>query len=148
MPRRVAGAVVVAAAALWATGAQAGVAPYTIEGDAIPAPLAGLAGDPARGRAIVADRRTGLCLLCHQGPFPEVASPGNLATDLRGAGSRWTTGQLRLRVVDARRLDPSSLMPAFHRTDGLQLVGTAWQGRPVLSAQQIEDVVAFLATLK
>lgn len=148
MPRRVAGAVVVAAAALWATGAQAGVAPYTIEGDAIPAPLAGLAGDPARGRAIVADRRTGLCLLCHQGPFPEVASPGNLATDLRGAGSRWTTGQLRLRVVDARRLDPSSLMPAFHRTDGLQRVGTAWQGRPVLSAQQIEDVVAFLATLK
>ena len=148
MPRRVAGAVVVAAAALWATGAQAGVAPYTIEGDAIPAPLAGLAGDPARGRAIVADRRTGLCLLCHQGPFHEVASPGNLATDLRGAGSRWTTGQLRLRVVDARRLDPSSLMPAFHRTDGLQRVGTAWQGRPVLSAQQIEDVVAFLATLK
>jgi sulfur-oxidizing protein SoxX len=90
----------------------------------------------------------GLCLLCHTGPFPEERSPGNLSTDLTGAGSRWTTGQLRLRVVDARRLSPDGLMPAFHRVDGLRQVGAPWQGRPLLTAQQVEDVVAFLETLK
>lgn len=144
----VAAATAALAQAAITTSALAEVVPFEVVGDAIPAPLAGLAGDPVRGRAIVADRRTGLCLLCHQGPFPEERSPGNLASDLRGAGSRWTPGQLRLRVVDARRLNPASIMPAFHRTEGLQRVGTAWQGRPILSAQQVEDVVAFLATLK
>lgn len=144
----VAAATAALAQAAITTSALAEVVPFEVVGDAIPAPLAGLAGDPVRGRAIVADRRTGLCLLCHQGPFPEERSPGNLASDLRGAGSRWTPGQLRLRVVDARRLNSASIMPAFHRTEGLQRVGTAWQGRPILSAQQVEDVVAFLATLK
>jgi sulfur-oxidizing protein SoxX len=143
----VAAAAALALAAI-TSAALAEVVPFVVVGDAIPEPLAGLAGDPVRGRAIVADRRTGLCLLCHQGPFPEERSPGNLSSDLRGAGSRWTPGQLRLRVADARRLNPASLMPAFHRTEGLQRVGTAWQGRPILSAQQVEDVVAFLATLK
>lgn len=130
------------------SAATAGVAPYQVDGDAIEAPLLGLAGDPQRGRAIVADRRTGLCLLCHQGPFPEERTPGNLSTDLAGTGSRWTAGQLRLRVVDARRLNPDSAMPSFHRTDGLQRVGAAWRGRPILDAQQVEDVVAFLVSLK
>lgn len=148
MRRRVGGVMAAALSALAVSGALAEVVPFQVEGDAIPAPLAGLAGDAERGRAIVADRRTGLCLLCHQGPFPEERSPGNLATDLRGAGSRWTAGQLRLRVVDPRRLDPASVMPAFHRTEGLHRVGPAWQGRPILSAQQVEDVVAFLTTLK
>jgi len=82
------------------------------------------------------------------GPFPEERLPGNIATDLSGAGARWSVPQLRLRVVDARRLDAQSPMPAFHRSAGLQRVGPAWQGRPLLTAQQVEDVVAFLATLK
>ena len=126
----------------------AGIAPYVVDGDRIEQPLLGLRGDPARGRALVADRRAGLCLLCHQAPVPEDRSPGNLSTDLAGAGSRWTTGQLRLRMVDARRLDPASVMPAFHRTEGLTRVGAAWRGRPILDAQQVEDVVAYLEGLK
>ena len=80
--------------------------PYEIVGDAIPASLTGAPGDPARGRAIVGDRRVGLCLLCHTGPFPEPRLQGTLAPDLRGAGSRLSAGQLRLRLVDASAAQP------------------------------------------
>ncbi|WP_425487073.1 sulfur oxidation c-type cytochrome SoxX [Microvirga makkahensis] len=121
--------------------------PFTIVGDAIPEPLTGIKGDAARGRAIVVDRRKGLCLLCHSGPFPEQRFQGDLAPDLRGVGSRWSEGQLRLRLVDSRRLNPATIMPPYYSREGLIRVGRAWQGKPVLSAEQIEDVVAFLATL-
>lgn len=116
--------------------------------DGIPRPLEDAVGDAARGRAIVASRAQGLCLLCHHGPIPEERFQGNLAPDLAGAGARWTQAQLRLRLVDPRRLNPDSIMPAYYRTEGLTRVGRAWEGKPVLNAQQIEDVVAFLATLK
>jgi L-cysteine S-thiosulfotransferase len=120
---------------------------YEIVGDAIPAPLTATPGDPARGRAIVINRRLGLCLLCHSGPFPEEKLQGNLAPDLAGTGSRWSVGQLRLRIVDARRLNPETIMPPYYRVDGLEHVAPAFRGKPIFSAQQIEDVVAFLATL-
>jgi len=116
--------------------------------DAIPESLTGATGDPARGRAIVANRQVGLCLLCHSGPFPEERFQGNLAPPLQGAGSRWSEGQLRLRVVDPGRTNPATIMPAYHRTDGLVRVAPAWRGKPVQRAEPIEDVVAFLMTLK
>jgi L-cysteine S-thiosulfotransferase len=119
-----------------------------VVGDGIPMPLTATPGDATRGRAIVASRQSGLCLLCHSAPMAEERFQGNLATDLAGAGARWSEAQLRLRLVDARRLDPASTMPAYHRVDGLQRVGEPWQGRPLLSAQQIEDVVAYLRTLR
>ncbi len=121
---------------------------YELVGDTIPQPLTATPGDAARGRAIVADRRAGLCLLCHSGPIPEERAQGNLAPSLAGAGSRYSAAQLRLRIVDARRLNPDTIMPPAHRVDGLAQVGAAWRGRPLLSAQQVEDVVAYLATLK
>jgi len=116
--------------------------------DAIPQSLTGAKGDPARGRAIVVNRQVGLCLLCHSGPFPEERFQGNLAPDLRGAGKRWSEGQLRLRIVDSARINPASIMPAYHRTEGLVRVAPAWRGKTILSGEQIEDVVAFLMTLK
>lgn len=110
--------------------------------------LSGQPGDPGRGRGIVVSRQTGLCLLCHSGPFPQEPFQGNLAPNLTGTGSRWSTAQLRLRLVDSRRLNPDTIMPAYHSTEGLTNVGPAWRDKTILSAQQIEDVVAFLATLR
>jgi sulfur-oxidizing protein SoxX len=89
-----------------------------------------------------------MCLLCHTGPFPEERFQGNLAPALDGAGQRLSAAQLRLRLVDSKRINPDSFMPAYHATDGLQRVGPAWAGKPILSAQQIEDVVAYLSLLR
>jgi sulfur-oxidizing protein SoxX len=122
--------------------------PYTVVGDAIPAPLVDAPGDPARGRVIVTSRQRGLCLLCHSGPFPEERFQGDLAPSLAGVGSRLSEGQLRLRLVDSRKLDPGTIMPSYYRTNGLNRVGSAWRDKPVLTAEEIEDVVAFLATLR
>ncbi len=121
--------------------------PYVVAGDAIPASLAGAVGDAARGRALVLNR-TSTCILCHNGPFPEEKFQGDLAPDLAGSGSRWSAGQLRLRLVDASRLNPATIMPSYYRVDGLERVGVAWRGKPILSAEQIEDIVAYLASLR
>jgi len=122
--------------------------PYTVVGDAIPLPLTGQRGDAARGQSLVISRQASLCLLCHQGPFPEPHAQGTLAPDLRGVGSRLSEGQIRLRIVDMPRLNPSTIMPAYYRIADHARVGEAWRGKPVLKAQAIEDIVAFLATLR
>lgn len=119
-----------------------------IVGDTIAVSLTGTAGDAQRGRAIVANRNVGLCLLCHSGPFPEERFQGDLAPPLNGAGSRLSEGQLRLRMVDSGRVNPASIMPAYFRTEGLTRVATAFAGKTVLSAEQVEDVVAYLQTLR
>ena len=118
-----------------------------LAGDSIPTPLSGAKGDPARGRAIVADRQVGLCLLCHSGPFPEERFQGDLAPDLRNA-ARFSEGEIRLRIVDSGRINPSSIMPAYYRTEGLARVAPGFRGKTILTAEQIEDVVAYLLTLK
>ena len=122
--------------------------PYEVVGDAIPASLTGTVGDVTKGRSIVANRQVGLCLLCHSGPLPEERFQGNLAPSLAGAGSRWSEGQLRLRLTDSRKLSPDTIMPAYYRTEGLTQVAKNLQGQPLLAAQQIEDVLAYLMTLK
>jgi sulfur-oxidizing protein SoxX len=126
-------------------GAQAQPA---VVADAIPASLTGRPGNPVTGRAIVANRQVGLCLLCHSGPFPDVPFQGNLAPDLSGAGDRYSEGQLRLRIVDPSRLNAETIMPSYLRVEGLQRVSPAFQGKTILSTEQIEDVVAYLTTLR
>jgi sulfur-oxidizing protein SoxX len=116
---------------------------------AVASPLPGAApGDPARGRATVANRQLSLCLLCHTGPIPEERFQGNLAPDLQGAGARWTADQLRARIMDASRFNSDTIMPAYYKTEGLHRVAAAYKDKTILTAQQIEDVVAWLQTLK
>jgi sulfur-oxidizing protein SoxX len=142
-----------AAALGWARAALAQDEPglrstYTVVGDGIPKPLTDEKPNVENGRRIVTERQQGLCVLCHSGPFPEARFQGDLATNLAGTGSRWSEAQLRLRMVDASRLNPQTIMPSYYRTEALNRVGWQWQGQPVLNAQQIEDVVAFLRTLR
>ena len=129
-----------------AAGAQA-LRTYVVTGDAIPDSLTGVKGDATRGRSLVLNR-TSTCILCHNGPFPEERFQGDLAPSLAGIGNRWSEGQLRLRLVDAYSLNPATIMPSYYRVEGLVRVGTAWRGKPILSAEQIEDMVAFLVSLR
>ena len=125
-----------------------GLSGFSYANDSNFAPLTNTPGDPARGRAIVANRQLGLCLLCHTGPIPEERFQGNLAPDLSGAGSRWSEGQLRARLVDPGRFNPKTIMPAYYKADGLARVPAPLQGKTILNAQQVEDVVAYLQTLR
>lgn len=156
MPRVTSGRVL--AAVLLALGLEAGSAtaddhpPLLPEsrfvGDAIPEPLTDTPGDPERGRQIVLDREVGNCLICHKVPEPTERFQGEVGPDLSGVGSRLTAGQLRLRIVDQSRLNPRTLMPPYFRVDRLALVAKQFRGKPVLTAQQVEDVVAYLQTLR
>ena len=124
------------------------VAGNALAADSIPASLTGAKGDPGRGRAIVANRQVGLCLLCHTGAFPEERFQGDLAPDLKGVGARLSEGQIRARIVDPGRFNPDTIMPAYYKTERLTRVAAAFRGKTVLSAEQIEDVVAYLSSLK
>jgi L-cysteine S-thiosulfotransferase len=124
-----------------------GLRPYTITGDAIAESLTGAPGDAARGRQLIVERAN-TCILCHSGPFPEEKFQGDLAPSFAGAGSRWTIGQLRLRLVDASRFNASTIMPSYYRIEGLDRVAQSFRGKSILSAEQIEDIVAYLATLR
>ena len=127
--------------------AQEALRPFAVVDNAVPKSLTGTPGDPERGRAIVVKRES-TCLLCHSGPFPEQRFQGDLSPNLQGAGTRWSEGELRLRLVDAARLNPATIMPSYYRVDGLTRVAQSYRGKPVLTAEQIEDVVAYLKTLK
>lgn len=126
--------------------AQETLVPVQIANGGIAKPLTDQPGDPARGRAIANDRQRGGCLNCHA--VPNARSPGDLGPDLAGVAGRVAMPVMRLRVVDPRKLDPESRMPAFYSLDGLTRVAKAYDGKPLLQPQEIEDVLAFLATLK
>jgi sulfur-oxidizing protein SoxX len=115
----------------------------------INAPLGGLTGVAERGRVIAADPQRGNCLACHQLPIPEEDFHGNLGPPLAGIASRQSTGMIRLHIVDQSRFNPETVMPGYYRPFGqLHRVAAEFRGRTYLSAQQVEDVVAYLATLK
>ena len=117
-------------------------------GDAVQTALSPNPGDPIKGRAIVTSRQTGLCILCHAGPFPEERFQGNLAPDLRLSIANLSAGQLRARLVDPSQSNPNTIMPAYFRIDHLQRVAPQFAGKTVLTGQEIEDVLAYLLTIK
>lgn len=122
---------------------------YTIANNAIPASLTGKPGDPANGRKIAIDRRKGNCLACHAiSAIPEQQFHGNVGPALDGVGAIYSAAELRLRVVNPKTLNPDTMMPSFYRTTGFHRVQKKWEGKSIISAQEVEDVVAFLQTLK
>ena len=124
------------------------VAPFVASGDAVAAPLGGFSGSAERGARIVRNRETANCLICHTIPDPAETFMGEVGPPLAGVGARLTPGQIRLRLIDPTLVNPAAVMPAYHRVAGLMHVDERWRGRPVLSAQDIEDVVAYLSALK
>lgn len=131
-------------------GASEEAGSYAVTGDAIMEPLAGGKGDRARGAALISDRQRSLCTLCHSGPFPDAHLHGTLAPDLTGVGARLSEGQIRLRVVDMKRLAPNTIMPSYYRVadEEGRRVAAVWRGKPILTGADIEDIVAYLTTLK
>ena len=125
--------------------ALSGCSAVTAMNDSLPTPFAP-AGDPARGREVFVSREGGHCVLCHS--VPGVAVAGDVGPPLAGVGARLSPGQIRLRIADISRVNPDAPMPAFHRTEGLTRVASGYAGKPVLSGQQVEDLVAWLGTLR
>src|SRR5688572_31132409 len=127
-----------------ACATRSGNAPeLQVHGDALPEPLTAVPGDPVRGRGIVTGRDAN-CLLCHSVRETGERFMGNVAPPLSGVGARLSAGQIRLRVVDPTRLKRDAVMPAYYRVDGLNDVALPYRGKPILTAQQVEDVVAYL----
>ena len=126
---------------------EGGTERYEVVADAIPAALTGVPGDPRRGREVIAGR-DGNCLLCHAIPETSERFVGNVGPPLSGVGLRLTAAQLRLRIADSGRLNRDAIMPSYYRVHGLERVAAAYQGKPILTAQQVEDVVAYLLTLR
>ena len=129
-------------------GRAQGSAAVTVVGDAIPGSLTGWPGDAARGRDIVFSRDRGNCAVCHVMPAPDKRSHGDVGPSLKGVAGRLSEGQIRLRLVDGRRLNPRSIMPSYYRLEGLQRVAKVYAGKPVLTADEIEDALAYLMTLR
>ncbi|AXE64958.1 sulfur oxidation c-type cytochrome SoxX [Hyphomonas sp. CACIAM 19H1] len=117
-----------------------------IRGDAIPASLTGEAGRVADGQAEFVSREGGHCVLCHRIEGLQAEFQGNVGPDLTGVGARLTEDQIRLRIVDAQRIWPDTVMPSYYRTGGLRQVGREYEGQPALTARQIEDLVAYLSS--
>ena len=148
-------------AAVWAAalvlGSLAAAAPaatwavelvsYRIKGLEIPQPLTDAPGNPARGQRIVRDAANATCLICHDIPIPGEPDPGNIGPPLDGVGSRYTAGELRLRLVDPKVINPDTPMPAYYKVEGLYRVEGKYRGKPIYSAQDVEDVIAYLLTL-
>jgi sulfur-oxidizing protein SoxX len=133
----------------WAQGASPSMARFEIKDGAIAASLTGRPGEVQKGRQVVVGRTLGNCLACHAiSALTNEPYHGNVAPSLDGVASRMSEGELRLRVVDGTKVNPDTMMPPFYRTDGLNRVMKRFEGKTILTAEQVEDVVAFLKTLK
>lgn len=142
-----AGVTAACAAAFSSCAAAQALVPFQVDGREIRASLTGVPGDVARGREVVRGRDEVNCLLCHSVPGTSDRFMGNLGPPLAGAGARFSAGQLRLWLVDAKRIVPETIMPSYYRVEGLNMVARRYRGKPILEAQQIEDAVSYLATL-
>ena len=117
--------------------------------DSLPRSLTGKPGDPGAGKKVFLGRALGNCLACHAvSALNAEEFHGEFGPSLDGVTSRWSEAQLRLIVADAKRVFPDTVMPAFYRNEGFNRLRAEFAGKPILTAAQVEDVVAFLETLK
>src|SRR5262245_18466144 len=136
--------------ALAMSGAAPGddeLVPYRIVDGIIPEPLTAQAGDPDRGRRIVLDRDGGDCTICPAMPLPQREFHGTVGPPLDGIGRRATPGALPLRLVAPKAFNAETIMPSYYKVAGLHRVLDRYRAKPILTAQQIEDVIAYLLTL-
>jgi sulfur-oxidizing protein SoxX len=131
-----------------ASSAQELVAYNIVDEISIPKPLTDQPGDPVKGREVAINRKKGNCLACHVMPIPEQSFHGEIGPDLTGVGSRYKIGELRLRVVDPKTLNPDTMMPAFYRNDGFHRVAKKFEGKTILGPQEVEDLLAYLMSLR
>lgn len=120
---------------------------YKVVDGAINESLTGMAGDATKGREVAIHRKKGNCLACHQMPIPEQQFHGEVGPDLDGVASRYTEGEIRARVVNPKLANEDTIMPAFHNTENFRVL-KKFRGKAILSAEEVEDVVAYLMTLK
>lgn len=146
-PMAMAALAAMAVTATVALAQPARLVPFRIVDGAIPEPLTSTPGDPARGRALALDRSKGNCITCHNMPV-NADFQGDLGPPLAGVATRWTPGELRLRIVDSKQVNPDSNMPSYYRLEGLNAVRRDWAGRTMLTAQEVEDILAYLLTLR
>ncbi len=149
VPFLAAASLLLAASLSGATSQAAELVKFQVKGgESIPKSLTGKPGDPKAGRKIAINKKQGNCLACHVMPIPEQTFHGEVGPDLNGVGGRYSAGELRLRLVDPKIVNPDTIMPAFYKKDGLHRVMKKFVGKTILTAQQVEDIVAYLATLK
>jgi sulfur-oxidizing protein SoxX len=128
--------------------AASGLQAYRIVADGIPDPLVSGGGDVARGRMLIVARESANCVLCHAVPDAAVRFSGDVGPSLAGIGARLSAAQLRLRVSDNLRVNPATVMPSYFKVDGLDRVAAQYAGKPILTGQDVEDIVAYLRTIK
>ncbi|HUH95437.1 MAG TPA: sulfur oxidation c-type cytochrome SoxX [Casimicrobiaceae bacterium] len=126
--------------------AREAMARLHVVGDGIPGPLSRSAGDAERGHALMVERAAANCLLCHAVPGAAIA--GNVGPTLAGVANRLSAAQLRLRIADIQLVKPDAAMPSYYRIERLDRVAGEYRGKPVLEAREVEDLVAYLGTLK
>lgn len=123
--------------------------PYTIVGgNSIPQSFTGKSGNAQNGKKLFVHRKKGNCLTCHTAPIPEEQFHGKVGPDLAGVAERMSEGEIRLRIVDPKLSNPATPMMAFYKTHGLKQVNKKFIGKPMLNEQELEDIVAYLMTLK
>ncbi len=130
--------------------AQAGnMINYKVENHSILQPLNGLAGDPDRGRLLVRNKNKGNCLSCHQLPIPEDDFHGTIGPSLYTIADKFNAAQLRIRIADMKLINPFTIMPGYYKsTKKINRIAAQYAGKTILSAQQLEDIIAYLLTLK
>jgi L-cysteine S-thiosulfotransferase len=148
MHRLIGAAAVIAASVSFTFAASAEVVPYQIVDDGIPKSLTGKSGDAKAGRKVAYNRKTGNCLACHKLPIPEQQFHGEVGPDLKGVASRYSEAEMRLRIVNPKKFNDDTIMPAFYRDSGFTRLQKKWVGKSILKAQEVEDLLAYLMTLK